>query len=1191
MTASSSPLLRFVRFLGKVQFTIVLLLGGAVIMTVGTIVESRESREVAWSAVYGTVWFDVFLFLIGMNLVVAVINRIPIQRQQWPFVLTHFAIVTLLAGAWISASFGYEGSLVVSEGSEESRLLLDTSEIRARWQAGATASAPGQAGGAGVEAAFPLGQSRRLAGRVLQEEGQGRPEIRIAEYIEDGVATVELGEAGPGGSPGVELLLSSHNDQVKRWLIAGDPRYQRKDLGPVEIEFRLSGPEESLAESPAGAATPSAEVLIAPADGDAPLRIPLPGKLAQEVETGPGLVAEVREFFVHARVMDGKLVELPTAPVNPAAIVELRSERGTEIHTVFANFPQFNGIRGRDPQRPLVASVSLTASAVSSKPRVAILLGADDELRVQLTSALGQHQSESIAVGQTTTLESLGLDLRLLRLVESAQPELSVQPSPEGGESGAPYVRVEARLNGKQHSLWVGRGARPQAASFDGSGVLEVSFGPEMRPLPFAIALEEFELIRHPGSRRPSEYRSRVQVKPAAPDLPSRAEVISMNRPLDVAGFRLFQSSYQLGRRGEPDTTILTVSYDPGVPIVYVSFVLIILGIAWGLRGVRPASERAARGHAPDRSDRDRTNPRPPTRKAAARRARRPGQRARLALLLAALAGLAPATALRAEAAAPEFPVEVTRSWAILADGRVKPLLTFANENVLAITGRERFDGLSALEILWGYALASQDFAQRPYLRIDSLELKAALGLPAEERRFSFSALMGNQRLQTLVDQARQREQQDQELSRLENDALAAYGKLGRVASLISGEALTILPLPDQRGAWASIQGLQDAADPALSAIHDGLGRLAAAHAGRDGEAFRREAESLTVALRELNPPVYPPASRIDLELFYEDINAFGNAWKLYLAGFLVVMFLGFSERPWGYAAGMLLIGAGFVFHTIGIGTRWAIAQRAPVSDMYESLVFMGWGAIALGLIPEATQRKRFIALAAGLMGFLCLAFAENLPIDSAINPLVPVLAHTSWLSIHVMTIMISYSALAVAAVLGHVLLFVAVFQRQQRSLLNSLSRILYRTLQLGLLFLAAGIIFGAIWANESWGRYWGWDPKETWSLITLFVYLAIIHARFAGWLGYFGLAASSVLGFLAVVMTYYGVNFILASGLHSYGFSEGGQIYAALYAVVEIAIVAGAYLVYRSATDMERGGPELPGGGHPRSTDQEPVS
>ena len=190
-------------------------------------------------------------------------------------------------------------------------------------------------------------------------------------------------------------------------------------------------------------------------------------------------------------------------------------------------------------------------------------------------------------------------------------------------------------------------------------------------------------------------------------------------------------------------------------------------------------------------------------------------------------------------------------------------------------------------------------------------------------------------------------------------------------------------------------------------------------------------------------------------------------------------------------------------------------------------------------------------------------------------------LAHTYWLSVHVMTVMLSYSAFALAMVLGHVMIAVEIFQRERVSLLTSLSKLLYKTLQVGVLFLAGGIIFGAIWANESWGRYWGWDPKETWSLITFFVYLAIIHARFAGWLRHFGLAATAILGFLAVVMTYYGVNFILAAGMHAYGFSEGGQFWVAVYAVLEIAIVVAGYIRYGAVKKLPpaaAGGPQPTG-------------
>jgi len=133
---------------------------------------------------------------------------------------------------------------------------------------------------------------------------------------------------------------------------------------------------------------------------------------------------------------------------------------------------------------------------------------------------------------------------------------------------------------------------------------------------------------------------------------------------------------------------------------------------------------------------------------------------------------------------------------------------------------------------------------------------------------------------------------------------------------------------------------------------------------------------------------------------------------------------------------------------------------------------------------------------------------------------------------------------------------------------------LLYKTVQVGLLFLGAGIICGAVWANESWGRYWGWDPKETWSLITFFVYLALIHARHAGWLHYFGLAVSSILGFLSVLMTYYGVNYILAAGMHSYGFSEGGQFYMLAFTIFELVVVSLAFASRRRVSgSLQRAG------------------
>ncbi len=527
------------------------------------------------------------------------------------------------------------------------------------------------------------------------------------------------------------------------------------------------------------------------------------------------------------------------------------------------------------------------------------------------------------------------------------------------------------------------------------------------------------------------------------------------------------------------------------------------------------------------------------------------------------LCALAPAPA--ASAAVDASALEETRDWAVLAGGRAKPLLTYANETVLSITGRKKLEGLNALEIFWGYALAPDDFRGRALIRVESPSLKEALELDPKARRFSFTEIMASAQFQDLARSASDRQRDGMKLTALERDALSVYSKIVRVADLMQGAALSIVPLTDSSGNWSTPRRIQASSDAKTQAIAMNFGTLVVAFSQDDGEVFRSAAIALRSKLRDLNPSVYPSEAMIERELFYEDLNPFGNAWKLYLVGSLILMLLGFSTKRWLYLAALAFLGAGFVLHTMGVGLRWSVSGFAPVSNMYESLTFMGWGIMALGFVQEAIYKKRFFVLAGGVASFLCLAFSENLPIDSSINPLVPVLAHTSWLAIHVMTIMLSYSAFALAMVMGHFALFTQLWKPDRKDLMRSLALLLYNTLQVGLLFLAAGIICGAVWANESWGRYWGWDPKETWSLITFFIYLAVVHARFAGWLEEFGLAASAIIGFLSVIMTYYGVNFVLGAGQHAYGGdSQQGPLWMLLFAIVEIGVIGLAYVRYR---------------------------
>jgi ABC-type transport system involved in cytochrome c biogenesis permease subunit len=218
---------------------------------------------------------------------------------------------------------------------------------------------------------------------------------------------------------------------------------------------------------------------------------------------------------------------------------------------------------------------------------------------------------------------------------------------------------------------------------------------------------------------------------------------------------------------------------------------------------------------------------------------------------------------------------------------------------------------------------------------------------------------------------------------------------------------------------------------------------------------------------------------------------------------------------------------------------------------MYESVVFVAFGAAIFGLIYGLISRKGFILAAGAVVATIVLLIAENCPLilDPAIRPLTPVLRSNFWLAIHVMTIMLSYAAFALAFLMGLVALgyyaAVALGRTQDGDLMiESLNTVIRQLLQAGLLLLILGTFLGAAWADYAWGRFWGWDPKEVWALITLLVYSALLHARRVGWTRDFGLAAFAVLCFVVLFMAWYGVNYWLGVGLHSYGFGGGGQGY-----------------------------------------------
>jgi len=257
----------------------------------------------------------------------------------------------------------------------------------------------------------------------------------------------------------------------------------------------------------------------------------------------------------------------------------------------------------------------------------------------------------------------------------------------------------------------------------------------------------------------------------------------------------------------------------------------------------------------------------------------------------------------------------------------------------------------------------------------------------------------------------------------------------------------------------------------------------------------------------------------------------------LYLAYFI------FRSPMLGLGGTIATIG-GFIVQTSGIIRRWVESYQmgpnmghAPLSNMYESLVFFAWSIALIYIFLEYRSKNRL--LGAFVMPFAFLSMALGSLLNKDIQPLVNAL-QSNWLIAHVVTCFLGYAAFAIACGLGIMYLLKAT-QSKEDGLLAALppqrwiEDLTHKTILFGFLLLTAGIITGAIWANSAWGTYWSWDPKETWSLITWFIYGATLHARFTkGWGGK-RIAWLAVLGFLSVIFTYYGVNFLL-SGLHSYG-------------------------------------------------------
>ena len=330
----------------------------------------------------------------------------------------------------------------------------------------------------------------------------------------------------------------------------------------------------------------------------------------------------------------------------------------------------------------------------------------------------------------------------------------------------------------------------------------------------------------------------------------------------------------------------------------------------------------------------------------------------------------------------------------------------------------------------------------------------------------------------------------------------------------------------------------------------------------------------------------YPSSRKLAAELLYQNLHPFTWCWLCYICGsILVATGLAHRRSPgaplppgatvaapaavriWSIVLhlGVALTLLGVAFNLYGLGTRVYITSLGAVTNLYETLVYVALLCAVLGLVFARTTGVGVYAAAGGVAAALCAMVGEALPPDlgSHIGQLQPVLRSNFWLWTHVKTEVASYAAFMLGWAVGNAALFRALLSRTPVTKVEGAA--VYRCLQVGVVLVAAGTLLGAMWADKAWGRFWGWDPKEDCALIVLLTYLIPLHLRYVGMVGPRGLAAWSVYGMMSVVMSWYGVNFLLGTGLHAYAFGQGGKMIVLPLCALQIVVTTATLVILRA--------------------------
>ncbi len=511
---------------------------------------------------------------------------------------------------------------------------------------------------------------------------------------------------------------------------------------------------------------------------------------------------------------------------------------------------------------------------------------------------------------------------------------------------------------------------------------------------------------------------------------------------------------------------------------------------------------------------------------------------------------------------------EAIRYLPVQDGGRIKPYDTFAKEVLEVVYGKSKYkteagETAPAYLIVLTWMLSPDSWTNRPLFEVNHFDVKNKLGLAKEQKYFSSNELFTTDKFQNLMQELADKRQSQEKLTPYFQALQRLQNQMVYFRELAAGRLLRIMPNAES-DTWLSVAELPEAQQGLFISISQSvaayLGALAE-HQDVDGAKATLDAAVIDFqkSIEQVVPQKYAEAHKVDTEVFYNDLHPFRWTYILYILASLILLFIWIRNLQSGMTLVWTVTFLGFFIHILGFAFRVYLAERPPVTNMYETVVWVSWGIMVFSMVLEKIYKYRIFLLAGLLMGFVCMVIADTAPavLDPSIQPLEAVLRSSYWLIVHVMTITISYAAFALAFALGDIgLIYYAIDKEKHKEKIQHITTGVYRSMQIGVAFLAPGIILGGIWADASWGRFWGWDPKETWALIALLGYIIILHARLVNWIQNFGTLVAGILTFMLVIMAWYGVNFVLGAGLHSYGFGAGGVEYVSIFVLLHFIFV-----------------------------------